>query len=228
MSLSALDIKDIQGSDDIEPIPLDFLFTSEVASKLKLRGASGRLFAGRKNEFDVIDCALRMRPNVPNMRRKTMGVERQLKGLRHMLDDPFAGQKTMGVGSFPTDLYAQMVALNIMRNAMMQQTSSKFARPKQPPLWHRVYGGFKDQLIDARKENQPCFLVLSNIDKDSTAQKVEKVRDILEIYADVPKVVITSGCDPMWFFANRLHMPLDRALYLGHVDRLPDADLLDL
>jgi hypothetical protein len=211
--------------EEQKPIKLKFAFEPHLAARLKTMGVEGQLFSGQRNAFDVVDAAVRMRPNVRNMRTSTMGANRQLNGLRKMLEEPFRGSKTLAIGSFPSDFRAKLVALNVLLSAAEHKDEK--ARAHQQPVWHRVYGGYRDKLLDD-PHCSPCFIVITNIDVASTPQKVEKVRDILTKFDTIPKVVVVSGCDPIWFFANRLHLPLDRALYLGQEDRVPDADLLDL
>lgn len=207
---------------------LDFVFDPKHAKILKMRGVDGSLFAGRRNQFNIVDGVLRMKPEIRNMKPKTYGPSRQLTKLAKHLANPLYGNKTIGISSFPSDLHAKLVALNLMRNALADQNNHRHSKIKHQPLWHKIYGGFPDKLRDNPDAHRPCFLVLSNIAPDSTNVKLEKLRDLLEIYHDIPKVVVISGCDPIGFFANRLHMPLDSALYIGHVDRVPDVDILDL
>ena len=65
-----------------------------------------------------------------------------------------------------------------------------------------------------RTAEKPSLLVLSNVPSNSTNVKLEKLRDILESYSSVPRIVVTTGEDPITFFNQKLFLPLNYACYL--------------
>ena len=79
-------------------------------------------------------------------------------------------------------------------------------------LWHRVIGGFYDNILETRPK--ASVLVISNIVGASTPHKLEKVRDLLDTYDTIPRVVCVGGVDPLKFFGESLHYKLNCSLYL--------------
>lgn len=209
---------------------LKFKFPTERQRTLRSRGVDGQCFAGSRNEFDFEHAAVRMKPDIPNMIIKAYGTKRQYHNLETVLEKPLRGNPIIGIGSYPTDMRAKMLAVNIMDRAIQVQseaTSGKLLQ-RDYPLWHKVYGGFKDTLRDGELSERPSMLVLSNIDLLSTNHKLEKVRDILERYDSIPRIVVLTGCCPMEFFATKLHLAMDYGFFVGPDDRPEKIEVLDI
>lgn len=207
-------------TDAIAP-KLQFRFEGKRQLTLKSRGVDGMCFAGQRNSFDFETAAVRMKPDIPGVIVKGVSVKRQVRNLATLFEHPLRGNPIIGIGSYPTDLRAKMLALNIMNKAIDYQdrSSSRRMSRRDYPLWHKVFGGFRDDLLDAKEMESPSMLIISNVCNTSTAMKIEKVRDILEKYTRIPRVVVVSGCDPMHFFAMKLHIPMDYGFYLGPENR---------
>ena len=61
--------------------------------------------------------------------------------------------------------------------------------------------GFYDELIDeATIITNPKLLVIYNILFDLDNQRLAKLRDILEKFNGIPRIVLTSGGDPIELF----------------------------
>jgi hypothetical protein len=215
---------------NLNNVKLNFKFEGQRAKNLKSRGVDGYLFAGSKNAFEFDVSAVRMKPEIPNIIVKGYSVKKQLNQLTRLLSNPLKGNPVIGIGSFPTDLRAKLVALNIMDAAITQQDKNRTRRSvnRDYPLWHKVYGTFYDKLRDLQRPDNTSMLIISNVDCDSTSPKIEKVRDLLELHSSVPRIVVISGTDPMGFFANRLHMPMDCGFYLGADNRENKTSVLDI
>jgi len=200
---------------------LKFKFDPQRQRVMRSRGVDGMCFAGSRNAFEFDVAAVRMKPDIPNIVTKSVSVKRQIAMLHSLFESPLRGSPIISIGSFPTDLRAKMLAVNIMDHAISFQDKARSVRiaKKDYPLWHKVYGGFKDTIRDDGMTDNPSMLILSNVDVHSTNAKIEKVRDILEMYPNIPRVVIVSGCDPLEFFATRLHLPVDIAFYMGADNR---------
>lgn len=211
---------------------LKFKFDPHRQRLLKSRGVDGMCFAGARNSFEFDVAAHRMKPDIPMVVSKSISVKRQLAMLASLWENPLRGHPIIGIGSFPTDLRAKMLAVNIMDRVMTFQdkTNSSRIMRKDYPLWHKVYGGFKDPIRDEGLQGSPSMLIVSNIDIDSTNYKVEKVRDILEMYSNIPRVVVVSGSCPMEIFAKRLHLPMDMGFYMGadNKENRVDVGVMDL
>jgi hypothetical protein len=203
-------------------IRLDFQFDTKRQAILKSRGVDGNLFANTRNKFEFEEAVCRMKPEIRNVMNRGIPVKRQIRQLNSMLEHPLRSNVVVGIGSFPSDNRAKIIALNIMNRAVdMQIANTKSSRKnkrlagKNYPLWHKVFGGFGDELRDNGKFDNPSMLIISNIGIDSTPMKVEKVRDILEKYTAVPRIVIVNGCCPMKFFATKLFLPMNYGFYVG-------------
>ena len=119
--------------------------------------------------------------------------------------NPCASPYIMCVSSEPNDLLAKLAAAMIMLSALR--------RCAKQPLWHTVLGGYGDPLLAVKKDSeaQPTevgLYLFSNVTADSTLQKKETLRDLLETHSDSPRLVVTTGCDPLTFF-NSLGLHLN-------------------
>lgn len=130
---------------------------------------------------------------------------------------------TFCISSGTTDSTAKFVAawmyLRLMKEYQKRATKSDFVRGK--PAWHIVTGSFKDELRDDRKsgKSKPAALILTNVPHDATNIKLEKVRDLLEMYNDIPRIVVTTGMDPVEFFSSKLSYPLNGAVMIASKSR---------
>lgn len=79
--------------------------------------------------------------------------------------------------------------------------------------WETVYGGFDNKLL-AQPRDDISMLVLSNLTAESTAAKLEKTRDLLEYYSNIPRIVVSAGTDPMSFLCGRLYCPVNAMVYI--------------
>ena len=100
---------------------LIFSFTTTRQKILKNRGVDGMCFAGSRNAFAFDLTAVRIKPDLPNIIVKGLSVKKQVYHLSRMLENPLYGHPIIGIGSFPSDLRAKMLAVNIMNAAITQQ-----------------------------------------------------------------------------------------------------------
>lgn len=214
----------------VDPPKLRFRFSSNNQKIMRSRGVDGACFAGHKNSFEFDVAAVRMKPDIPGVITRGISVRRQVTTLNKVLANPLRGRPVIGIGSFPSDLRARMLAVNIMDKAIDYQAEIKGGRlvSRDYPHWHKVYGGLGDPVRDKGLPDNPSMLIISNVGVDSTNLKIEKVRDILEQNTNIPRIVVVSGCDPMWFFAVRLHLPMDYGYYIGADNREGKGNILDI
>ena len=154
-----------------------------------------------------------------NMKPKAVSLEDQLgsydvmlkTGTRQAYKHPYLAC----VSSEPNDLKAKIIVASVMLNIMIKhgvESGSKYL-----PKWHTVLGGFDDSLkgrvLNKDSQNHNGLLILSNVIPDSTQVKKETLRDLLELHSSVPRIVVTTGSDPMSFF-NSLGFPLNFHLWL--------------
>jgi hypothetical protein len=113
------------------------------------------------------------------------------------------------LASAPNDGQAKLLAAWMMQYMMNHERENQLL-----PLWHDLTGGFENKLI---KDPVPCsLLVVNNVGPDSTPVKIEKLRDLLEVYSRIPRVVVVNGCDPYMFFTRFLRMPIHGLTYMAN------------
>jgi hypothetical protein len=83
------------------------------------------------------------------------------------------------------------------------------------PYWEQLYGGFAEPSVYYQAENfgEPTLLVISNLAVNSTNAKVGKAQDMLERFANIPKIVVAAGTDPISFMSAVLHKPVHGLAY---------------
>lgn len=172
---------------------------------LKNRGMNRSVLAQRPFEFRPTSFT----STVEGLKPKLFNAKKQLEWFEDFLDDPFAPRNYCLV-SAPNDAMAKALAAYMMQHAM-QRGGSRTALP----LWHDLTGGFANQLLDGNSQAiGASLLVLNNVGATSTQPKLEKLRDILETYTDIPKIVVATGCDPFAFFTKYLYLPIHALAYM--------------
>lgn len=90
---------------------------------------------------------------------------------------------------------------------------------KRNPLWHKIYSGFSDKLRDDKLYRErigiPGLLVLDCIYADMGTGKYDKSRELLDMYSDIPRIIIGAGTDPIDLCRNGLYCVPNRVLYLA-------------
>lgn len=83
-------------------------------------------------------------------------------------------------------------------------------------VWHSLYGGFENKLVSEYADvSAPTMLVLTNLTPISTPLKLEKARDIIERYTDIPRIVVSAGMDPISFLSTRLFLQVNGLAYFS-------------
>lgn len=142
--------------------------------------------------------------SVPGLKPKVVSRESQMQMLEAFLDDPFR-PATYCVVSAPNDGMAKLLAAYMMQHAVINRSSGM-------PVWHDLTQSFKNPLIE--DQVHASLVVLNNVGSTSTPTKIEKCRDILTHYANVPRIVVATGCDPFMFFTQYLFMPMNACAYM--------------
>jgi hypothetical protein len=164
----------------------------------------------RARPFDLDGHVVTFHSQVEGLKAKKTLKLTQLDNFNATLEKPFGRPYIYVIASQPNDGKAKQVAAYLMEQATKGQLANRFPRStrgRQTPLWHTIYGNWADTLRDGRDE-QPSMLVLSNITVNSTNTKIEKLRDILEMYNHIPRVVVITGEDPLTFANTKLMMPV--------------------
>ena len=189
---------------------------------LTSRGVSPADFIHGKERFDVIPNLVKYDVELPRMPGRAVGTAKQIRALESICTNPLRSSYVLGISSFPSDALAKYLAIHIFNEAQ-----AAWVRRHKPgrsmPLWHRVFGGLGDPLRDKPVDETPSLLVISNINEASSAHKLEKVRDLLEKYSMVPRIVVLSGADPLTFFAQKLYYPINAGLMIGPPNRVDET-----
>ena len=144
---------------------------------------------------------------IEGLKPKVISQQRQLDWFEAFLEDPFR-PITYCLSSMPHDGQAKLLAAYLM-----QETFRRVSGSRALPYWHDLTADFGNPLV--KKELSLSMLVLNNVGINSTPAKMEKLRDLLETYADRPRIVISSGCDPFMFFTKHLYLSLNACAYLA-------------
>jgi len=118
-----------------------------------------------------------------------------------------------GVSGNPDDAKAKLFAAYLVH--IHQQRLGL----KANVVWHVVYGGFDNPLlkeydpIDGKTD--PTMLVLSNLTPNATGLKLDKTRDLIERFQDIPRVIVSAGEDPMSFLTTRLFSQINGLAYFS-------------
>lgn len=131
----------------------------------------------------------------------------QDSGLTMFISDPRLPM-IYGVSGNPDDSKAKYFA------AYLIQIHLRRLKSDANVVWLSMYGGFETPYMGDDKA-KPTMLVLTNLTPNSTAIKLEKTRDLLEKYADIPRIVVVAGLDPMSFLTTRLYVPINALAYMS-------------
>lgn len=189
---------------------LEFHFDADRAKHMQSLGVDPQLLWGDKDEYDITEAVQDFKPRSSYFKGKVVPVKDQLDYFAHLMDNPLEVEPRITVlSSFPSDHRAKMAALNVFSNAV-EDTAGKVAKP----LWVTLYGDRFD--YDKLKAKRPNFLVITNVTMESTSYKLERLRDILEMFPKIPRVVVTGGnIDPVELFTSRVHLSVAGAVSIG-------------
>ena len=104
-------------------------------------------------------------------------------------EDPFVACVSSELNDARAKLFAAYSMLRWMRHA-----------GRAPALWHAPTGSGFDRLLskgESLVNVRPAGLVLANGDIKMTHRKREKIRDLLELHSDVPRLVTATGANPV-------------------------------
>ena len=111
---------------------------------------------------------------------------------------------TYAVASEPDADHARYLAAFMLQH-YLSHTKNTRAR------WYGLHE--REDILKNRP--QLSFLVIQGCNPKMTAYRMEKVRDLIEHYHSIPKIVVIGGADPITFFSQHLHLKPDRIFYHG-------------
>lgn len=189
---------------------LTFNFESDQCKLMQTLGVDPQLLYGKKDEYDIETAAQDYKPMSPYFKGKVFSKHKQLRHLAQLIQNPFEMDPRITViSSFPDDMRAKLAALNIFNSAVEDSATTALK-----PRWVTLYGDRFD--YEQLKTKRPSLLVVSNITMESTAYKLERLRDILEMFPKIPRIVVTGGSiDPTELFTKRVHLPVQAGISIG-------------
>lgn len=130
------------------------------------------------------------------LRPKRITKDSQIEHYKKVLKAPGASPYVYIIGSEPSDKKAKMVAATLVLKFLEQNPGDS-----RGIVWHTLTGSYRDKYRDTvfHGEKKPKLMVLSNITPESTEVKIEKLRDLLELYPDIPRIVLITGINPLTF-----------------------------
>ena len=128
---------------------------------------------------------------------------KQVQSLEAFTEDPTSPMVYCVAGN-PDDQKAKLFAAHLVGLHMK-------TRRHPNVCWHSVTASYKNPLMEL--PSSPTMLVLTNLTPMATPSKLDKTRDILEHFTDIPIVLVVSGEDPVSFMAARIYHALHGMAY---------------
>jgi hypothetical protein len=195
----------------MKPFKIDLTKCTPIAKSLMVgRGAPAHiLLLNRTLDEDSL------LPSLHEKRQPTTPTT-QLKNFLNCWENP-TNSWTLIIGSDADEQAAQVVALGLMWQSIILHAKNSATHPR--PLYWPIYGGTYDKLRDREDFRAGIgdvgLLILTNLAENSGSEKIEKCRDLLNMYSGIPRVVTIAGCDPLIFALDRLHVSPNFVLHLG-------------
>jgi hypothetical protein len=179
--------------------------------KLRIRVADKKLLSGvvhgsvwRQGDFYWEPSAFVIESQ--RLENKIVEADIQRESLEKFIADPTRAMIYIVAGN-PDDSRAKYFAAFLAYHHKMKM------QHRADIHWEAVFGGFDNAIL--RKDIEPSMLIISNLAENSTAVKIEKTKDLLERWPNIPRVVVCSGEDPISFAATKLYVPCHGLAYFG-------------
>lgn len=135
----------------------------------------------------------------------------QNRSLKLFADDPTLPLVYCVAGN-PDDSKAKYFAAYLISLHLEKMKS------KARVVWQSLYGGFDNPLFKDYgyySEDDPTLIVMSNLSPTATGTKLDKCRDNIERFANIPRIVVVAGDDPFSFMMTRLYAPINAMAYFS-------------
>lgn len=204
------------------PIEISTNFDKDLEKLLLTRGMDRLVLANKRATFLVDEVVTHFKPTVKDVVTRRHGTQKQIDVTHKLFKNPLKKNGVFVVNSFPTDTRAKMYAASLMAQASIawSDLTAQQRRGRSLPLWVRILGSGDFDQIKTIKDSNPCMLVISNINDESSQHKAERLRDILDVFDNIPRIVVTAGEDPISFMMRRVFYPIDGAVRLGSDNRI--------
>lgn len=130
----------------------------------------------------------------------------EMKALaRKIISKPLSSDYVIAISSVPTDKQAMILASRVFKAAVEDEKPGK-----RSVCLNSSYKEWWD------KKGKVGFLMLWNVTADSTPFRLERVRDILTTYSDIPRIVVVGGMDGLTFFDKKLYHPITSCIHFSN------------
>jgi hypothetical protein len=134
---------------------------------------------------------------LPQFKQMLISDGSQTAGLKNFIEDPVSPQLYFVSGEFD-DLESRYFAVYLVVQHLKRNPNARV-------LWHHL----KNRAITAsmiENDTPASMLVLTGVYATMSPYRLEHVRDLLDTYEGVPRVVVASGEDPITFCMGKLLM----------------------
>lgn len=220
-------MKTKKSKDQISTV-ISCVLPKEREKLLMACGLDKLVIANKRLQYDLHDNVASFKPTISGVKTRNIGEPKQLEYYSRIMSNPLKGSGTYVLNSFPTDLRAKQLATVIMNRCVDHHNdiNNKFRRGRNLPMWVKLVGYGGPDLIKQIRDVNPCALFISNLTDESTPHKLEKLRDILEVFDTIPKYIVTAGQDPLTFFARKLFYPVAGAIRVGSANKV--SNIMDM
>ena len=164
--------------------------TDAEKASLSKQGMPGYVYRIRPYRLD--ETVRRFGVQRENMQPKTISKATQQAHARAIFkgEEPFVACVSSELNDARAKLFAAYAMLRWMKHA-----------GASPAAWHAPNGSAaSDRMLmdaDSTLKKHPSRLVIANADSKMSYRKREKLRDLLEAYSDIPRLVTATGAHPV-------------------------------
>ena len=160
----------------------------------------GRVWAVRPFEFDGSSFT----PSTDMLNPKIYGRKIQEQSLGLFIKKPNRPQ-TYICSSQPDDSHASLLAAFLVEQHLNKVKTSNV-------IWEQL-NCFHQSQLSLDQSAKPTMIVISTCYADMSFSRIERVRDIIHAFYDIPKIIVASGIDPISLAAYKLHIPVHAIYY---------------
>lgn len=136
---------------------------------------------------------------------KEIKINEMRRCYKRLIAKPFSSDYVVAISSTPTDKQAMTMASEIFKSALEEEKPGR-----RTICMNSSYREWWD------KKGKIGLLMIWNITADSTPFRLERVRDMLTTYSDIPRIVVVGGTDGLTFFDTKLYHPLTACIHFSN------------